>query len=164
MPNWATILGNCQVCYGIVLRHKGGCRRHTRWCPCTSFQCCPLGSRDCKCNGMCPAGSRKLRLCKYWDSERTRWYLPSQEQMKFSQENFIPYIICLGGILPSPLWVLPEPNGHSCSNSSLSGCGQGWQGVPQPIGWPRITVQQQQLDFVTSEVEGFKHWPSRKWA
>jgi len=62
--------------------------------------------------------------------------------------------------LPSPLYVIPAPCGHKASNSGVFGSGQGWQVLPQPMGWPRITVQQQQLDFVTAVEVGLEHWPS----
>jgi len=62
--------------------------------------------------------------------------------------------------LPSPLYVIPAPCGHKASNSGVFGSGQAWQVLPQPMGWPRITVQQQQLDFVTAVEVGLEHWPS----
>jgi hypothetical protein len=62
--------------------------------------------------------------------------------------------------LPSPLYVIPAPCGHKASKSGVFGSGQGWQVLPQPMGWPKITVQQQQLDFVTAVEVGLEHWPS----
>jgi hypothetical protein len=47
------------------------------------------------------------------------------------------------------LLVLPGQNGlHSCLNSSLSSLGQAWQDVHQFIGWSKITVQPEHMDFV----------------
>ena len=65
------------------------------------------------------------------------------------------------GDLPSPLNVMPGPWGHSWSNSAEPCCGHCWQGVPQPEGCPKMTVQQQQLDRVTGSVLGPEHTPSR---
>ena len=62
--------------------------------------------------------------------------------------------------LPSPSWVIPGPCGHSAENSWDPGWGHAWQGVPQPMGWPKITEQQQQADLVVGVVDGFEHWPS----
>lgn len=54
----------------------------------------------------------------------------------------------------------PGPWGHRRSKSVVPGIGHGWHVVPQPIGFPEIMVQQQQLDFVTAVVEGLKQSPS----
>lgn len=57
---------------------------------------------------------------------------------------------------------MPGPCGHSRSNSAVPATGHCWQGVPQPEGWPKMTVQQQQLERVTGSVLGPEHMPSRK--